>query len=328
MAGENKNKKRSVWDIIPDPISTSEVLQRRDPHNDFEVRALERKNVVRESPILGGKPVTRMNRRGPSPADDSRGLSKYLYEPYVRYKRTENPDYKRHRNYSLAGILAGTGMLVTGLASFNYTLAYAGAALAVTSFGYHSGLWWRKERTDRRFEKASSGLESLCEEPKDDALYIRRTHKGMVEISGGRNPRFDRVAYYPLNEPTASSGIGYAGITLTSILAFLALTFYNKGISGAEPMFYATGASALATLGHYIGFIFGKRKAKPEYQREGDLEKKVKTMEDTYGSAIPAQPKYKTLSKYEKELKEQSQDLEKTKKKKDHYPPDYDGPRD
>jgi hypothetical protein len=326
MADENKNKKGSVWDLLDRGISTSEVLQRRHPPDDFEVRALERKNVLRES-LIGGKPVTKLNKWGPSPGD-SKGISKYLYEPYVRYKRTENPDYKRHRDYSLAGILAGAGMLVTGLASFNYTLAYAGAALTVASLGYQSGHWWRKERTDRRFEKASSGLESLCEEPKDDALYIRRTHKAEVEYAGGRNPRFDRVKYHALDEPTVSSGIGYAGITLTSVLALIGAGLYNKGISGVEPMLYASASTGLATLGHYIGFIFGKRNAKPEYQREGDLEKKVKTMEDTYGSATPAQPKYKTLSKYEKELRNQSQDLEKTKKKKDYYPPDYDGPRD
>ena len=272
MADENKNKKGSVWDLLDRGISTSEVLQRRHPPDDFEVRALERKNVLRES-LIGGKPVTKLNKWGPSPGD-SKGISKYLYEPYVRYKRTENPDYKRHRDYSLAGILAGAGMLVTGLASFNYTLAYAGAALTVASLGYQSGHWWRKERTDRRFEKASSGLESLCEEPKDDALYVRRTHKAEVEYAGGRDPRFERVKYHALDEPTVSSGIGYAGITLTSILAFAALTFYNKGISGVEPMLYATGASALATLGHYIGFIFGKKRAKPEYKKVSGLEEK------------------------------------------------------
>jgi hypothetical protein len=301
MADEDKKKKRSWLDFLDRGISTSEVLPRRHPPDDFEVRALERKNVLRES-LIGGKPVTKLNKWGPSPGD-SKGISKYLYEPYVRYKRTENPDYKRHRDYSIAGTLTGVGMLVTGFASGNYTLAYAGAALALTSLGYHSGHWWRKERTDKRFEKASSGLESLCEEPKDDALYIRRTHKAEVEYAGGRNPRFDRVKYHALDEPTGYSGVGASGVALTGVLALIGAGLNNKGISGVEPMLYASASTGLATLGHYIGFIFGKRNAKPEYQREGDLEKKVEAMQDRDGSETPAQPKYKTLSKYEKELK-------------------------
>jgi len=285
MADENKNKERSIWDM-PDgtKLHTTHAVQLRHP-NDPEVRELERKHISRAY----GKTYKYLDfhRRENSkyindPFDKpcEEGISKYIYEPYVRYKRTGNPDYKRYKGYSLAGTLTGLGMLATGFASGNYTLAYAGATLAVVSFGYHSGHWWRKERTGRRFEKVSSGLESLLEkrlfkEPeKDDALYIKRAYK--IEYKATRGTGVYGAQYKALNETTVSSGVGAAGIALTTFLAFILACAYYKGGSSELVLssLYATGASALATLGHYIGFIFGKKRAKPEYQKVSGLEEK------------------------------------------------------
>jgi hypothetical protein len=288
MADENKNKKRDIWDMPHGTyLHTAHVVQLRHP-NDPEVRELERKHIIGNEGRIPGKTYKyldfrrRENSKYVPDAFDKpceEGISKYIYEPYVRYKRTENPDYGRYKGYSLAGTLTGLGMLATGFASGNCTLAYAGATLAVASFGYHSGHWWRKERTDRRFEKVSSGLESLLEkrlfkEPeKDDALYIKRAYK--MEYLGTRTGVYG-AQYKALNEPTVSSGVGAAGIALTTCLAFMLACAYYKGGSSELVLssLYATGASALATLGHYIGFIFGKKRAKPEYKKVSGPEEK------------------------------------------------------
>jgi len=289
MADEDKKKKRSVWDILwGDRLHTAHVVQLRHP-NDPEARALERKHIIYNDSGWPRKPYKYLELyrnenwkyadRFDKPCEE--GISRYIYEPYVRYKRTGNPDYARYRNYSLAGILTGGLMLVIGFASGNIPFAYAGAALAIASLGYHSGHWWSKERTDRRFEKVP-GLEGLVEkrlfkEPeKDDALYIRRAYKADLDPLRGRaNSWAPKMVYFPLNEPTApSSGLGYAGVMVTSILALIGFGLYNKGSIGAEPILYAAGSTALATLGHYIGFLFGKKKAKPEYQKVSGLEEK------------------------------------------------------
>jgi hypothetical protein len=269
MADEDKKKKRSVWDILwGDRLHTAHVVQLRHP-NDPEARALERKHIIYNDSGWPRKPYKYLDFRrrenskyinDPFDKPCEEGISRYIYEPHARYKRSENADYKRYRNYSLAGTLTGLGMLATGFASGNCTLAYAGAALTFASFGYHSGHWWKKESTDRRFEKVSSGLESLLEkrlfkEPeKDDALYIRRAYK--TEWKGSR-AMYDYqmgsvtgVQYRALKEHHVSSGVGAAGVALTSLLAFVLAC-----------------ASALATLGHYAGFILGKKWAKPEYQK-------------------------------------------------------------
>jgi hypothetical protein len=295
MADENKNKKRDIWDMPHGTyLHTAHVVQLRHP-NDPEVRELERKHIIGNEGRIPGKTYKyldfrrRENSKYVPDAFDKpceEGISKYIYEPYVRYKRTENPDYGRYKGYSLAGTLTGLGMLATGFASGNYTLAYAGAALTLASFGYHSGHWWKKESTDRRFEKVSSGLESLLEkrlfkEPeKDDALYIKRAYK--TEWKGSR-ATYDYqmgsvtgVQYRALNEHHVSSGVGAAGIALTSCLAFMLACAYYKGGSNELVLssLYATGASAIATLGHYIGFILGKKGSKPEYQKVSGLEEK------------------------------------------------------
>jgi hypothetical protein len=77
------------------------------------------------------------------------------------------------------------------------------------------------------------------------------------------------VQYRALNEHQVSSGVGAAGVALTSLLAFVLACAYYKGGSSELVLssLYATGASALATLGHYAGFILGKKWAKPEYQK-------------------------------------------------------------
>jgi hypothetical protein len=290
MADENKNKKRDIWDMPHGTkLHTAHVVQLRHP-DDPEVRELERKHIIGNEGRIPGKTYKYLDFRrrenskyinDPFDKPCEEGISKYIYEPYVRYKRTGNPDYKRYKGYSLAGILTGGMMLVTGFASGNIPFAYAGAALAIASLGYHSGHWWSKERTDRRFEKVP-GLEALVEkrlfkEPeKDDALYIRRAYKADLDPLRGRaNSWAPKMVYFPLNEPTApSSGLGYAGVMVTSILALIGFGLYNKGSIGAEPILYAAGSTALATLGHYIGFIFGKKRAKPEYQKVSGLEEK------------------------------------------------------
>jgi hypothetical protein len=290
MADEDKNKKRSIWDMPHGTkLHTAHVVQLRHP-NDPEVRELERKHIIGNEGRIPGKTYKyldfgrRENSKYIDPFDKpcEEGVSKYIYEPYARYKRAGNPDYKRYRNYSLAGTLTGLGMLATGYATGDWTLAYAGAALASASFGYHSGHWWRKERTDRRFEKASSGLESLLEkrlfkEPeKDDTLYIKRAYKTEWKGTSVPTSRSVGVEYKALNEPTVYSGVGATGIALTSFLAFMLACAYYKGGSNELVLssLYATGASAIATLGHYIGFILGKKGSKPEYQKVSGLEEK------------------------------------------------------
>lgn len=167
----------------------------------------------------------------------------------------------------------GLGMMVTGYDSGDYTLAYTGAALALTSLGYHSDHWFRKERTDHRFEKVS-GLEAKVQEPDTDkALYVRRTHQ--------RHQNSDHFTgkYDPLTEPNPRkphkySILGSVRLSAAGVLALLGLLGHGDPFSPAT-YFYTAGATTLATLAHYVGFIFGKKRAKPEYKKVSGLEKKV-----------------------------------------------------
>lgn len=169
--------------------------------NDPEVRKLQRKTVITSLRAYkdndpddefgwGAMMRKALQDETDKPLDEvcKKGVPKYIYEPNVRYKRIENPDYKRYRNYSMAGIITGTGLLATGLASFNYALAYAGAALTLASFGYRSGHWIRTRKEDQIFEKLPSSLSELekkvkrpvqktvVEAPKDKGLYQSLKH--------------------------------------------------------------------------------------------------------------------------------------------------------
>jgi hypothetical protein len=190
--------------------------------NDPEVRKLQRKTVVTSlraykdndpDDELGWGALMRepLQKGTDKPLDEvcKKGVPKYIYEPDVRYKRRGNPDYKRHGNYSMAGTLTGVGMLATGIASGILPLAYTGAALTLASFGYQSGHWLRKRKTDQSFEKLPLSLSELekkaqkmkvqkpgnpdshylsnhagslsditaKESYKDDALYVRRLYR-------------------------------------------------------------------------------------------------------------------------------------------------------
>ncbi len=282
--------------------------------DDPEVRKLQRKTTITHAPGLndpddeegyGTLMRKALQDETDKPLDEvcKKGIPKYIYEPNVRYKRTENPDYKRHRNYSIAGILTGTGLLATGLASFNYALAYAGAALTLASFGYQSGHWIKKRKTDQSFEKlplSLSELEKKAQKPsnpdshylsnhagslsdiaakeayKDDALYVRRLYEAYpprvaTEMASGWRRIPFHYASFTDYKAAWSSGWGALGAALTGVFASMAGLMYAD--SSVTPLFPAAtmlsiaGSTALATLGHYVGYIFGNKDAKPEYQK-------------------------------------------------------------
>jgi hypothetical protein len=279
--------------------------------NDPEVRKLQRKTIVTSLSCyndpgdeLGYGALMRkaLQEGTDKPLDEvcKKGIPKYIYEPNVRYKRAGNPGYKRHRNYSMAGILAGTGLLATGLASFNYALAYAGAALTLASFGYQSGHWIKKRKTDQSFEKlplSLSGFEKKAQKPgnpdshylsnhagslsditakeayKDDALCVRRLYivQPPVFTATGTHFGYNRVPFHyanidNLNKPWWS-GWGLLGAGLTALcLASAAVVNANSAVTAAQSLL-AAGSIGLATLGHYAGYIFGDKKSKPEYQK-------------------------------------------------------------
>jgi len=283
--------------------------------NDPEVRKLQRKSIMSSAPGFNDPDdelgVGAMLRKGlqdktDKPFDEvcKKGVPKYIYEPNVRYKKVENPDYKRHRNYSMAGILTGTGLLATGLASFNYALAYAGAALTLASFGYQSGHWFKKRKTDQIFEKlplSLSELEKKAQKPgnpdshyrsnhagslsditakesyKDDALYVRRLYtvqppRGKLSTPYSYTPRWP-FHYASIDRWKSRTEWGLLGAALTALcLASAPLWNANSAVTAAQSLL-AAGSIGLATLGHYVGYIFGGKDA-PEYQKVSGLEEK------------------------------------------------------
>ena len=333
----NKKKKgliRRIDEALDGEILSSKAAKKLRNPDDPDVKILESKNQY-------------IRRDGWYKGESCRNRSWYLYEPYARYKRKENPEYKRYKDYSLKGTLAGLGLLVTGFASGNLPFAYAGAALALTSVGYLSGHSLRRWAADERFEKVpwpEEGVQEKLEEakakdkgmyqslkqwitdnvlyhipipllqkqpwhearwreqdkePKDEGLHIRRTHK-THEIYGRGS--FSHLEWRALNEPKFSQHSKFLGIGIGSLALGGLISLWGAYLSFA-PLVYMGATTPLYALGHYAGFIFGKKRAQPEYQKVGDLENKVKSMQGTYGSIAPAQPKNGEFSKYEKELK-------------------------
>jgi hypothetical protein len=234
------------------PLGITGYLSPRDAvqlmySNDPEVRKLQRRTVVTslraykdndpDDELGWGAAMRKALQEGTDkPFDEvcKKGVPKYIYEPGVRYKRRENPDYKRHGNYSMAGTLTGVGMLATGIASGILPLAYTGAALTLASFGYQSGHWLRKRKTDQSFEKLPLSLSELekkaqkmkvqkpgnpdshylsnhagslsditaKESYKDDALYVRRLYRAEpptppVFIGAGELPAIFKLRAFP-----------------------------------------------------------------------------------------------------------------------------------
>jgi len=284
-----------------DYLSPRDAVQRMYS-NDPEVRKLQRKNVINtlEGPLFPKDPDDElgwgaMMRKAlqegtDKPLDEvcKKGVPAYIYEPNVRYKRIENPDYKRHKKYSIAGTLTGVGMLATGLASGILVLAYSGAALAIASFGYRSGQWLTNRKEDQSFEKlplslselekkvkkpGSPGSHSLsnhagslsdiaAKESKDDALYVRRLYRAVtprnIYEGIGKIP-FHYTSIDSWKHPTAS-GWGWLGVGLTALTAVGAL------FPGSLMSFTQAGYLGLATLSHYLGSFFGYKDT-PEYQK-------------------------------------------------------------
>jgi hypothetical protein len=227
----------------------------------------------------------------------------YLYEPHTRYKRTENPDYARYKGYSLSGILAGTGLLATGLASGILPLAYTGAALTLASFGYQSGHWIKKRKPDQNFEKlplSLSELEKKVQKPgnpdshylsnhagslsditakesyKDDALYVRRQYRAEPPIprvyAGAMGIPFS-VRPFPflysdvdMEVKHGITGWTALGVGLTALcLASAGIVNANSAVTAAESLL-AAGSIGLATLCHQAGYFLGGKDA-PEYRK-------------------------------------------------------------
>lgn len=343
MADENKNKKRSVWDrgekkslayqlhplrLIFRPLGylmkacdtidgktiSDKVAKKLKHPDDPDVRMLEHKNqLLSHTLTYSTYPI--------------KDRSSYLYEPYVRYKRTENPDYKRYKGYSLNGTIAGLGLLLTGFASGNLPFAYAGAALTLTSVGYLSGHSWRQWATDKMFEKVpwpeekvqeklkeakeakakeaglyqslkywitdqvsthtlEKGLEKgpwyedrwreQNKEPKDEGLYIRRTHYTEYwRMDEGLYWKYPySLWWHVLDKPTFYHRSKFL-LTGAGSLALGGIIAGCGALLGLAPLVYIGATTPLYALGHYAGFLLGKKRAEPGYQKVSGLEKKV-----------------------------------------------------
>jgi hypothetical protein len=314
---------------VSTPLGITGYLSPRDAvqrmySNDPEVRKLQRKTVVTslraykdndpDDEMGWGTAMRKALQDGTDkPFDEvcKKGVPKYIYEPNVRYKRIENPDYKRHKNYSIAGTITGVGMLATGLASGLLPLAYSGAALVLASFGYRSGQWVTNRKEDISFEKLPSslseleknvkgpvqkavqeykeeglyqslkhwitdymfkkspGLEEKVKGLKDDALYVRRLYYVVPPIpptgEGGGLIPFHYTSIDSWKHPLLS-GWGMLGAGLTALcLASAAVVNANSAVTAVQSLL-AAGSIGLATLGHYVGYIFGYKDT-PEYQK-------------------------------------------------------------
>jgi hypothetical protein len=332
MADENKNKKslyRRMDEALDGEMLSSKAAKKLKNPDDPDVRLLESKNRY-------------IRRDGWYNGEACKDRSWYLYEPHARYKRIENPSYAPVKKSSLTLNLIGILLAASGFATGTPPLIYAGAALGLGSLGYFSGHSLRRYTTDERFEKVpwpeekvqeklkeakakDEGLyqslkqwitdhtfqkEPWCEdrwklqdkEPKDKGLYIRRTHKTNERRGGMDSGGLTGLDWRVLKEPEESNGIVYAKPTLRYLALGGVISAFGAAC-GFAPVVYAGAVPALYALGHYAGFIFGNKRAKPEYQKAGDLEKKVETMQNTYGRMTPTQPENGNLSKYEKELK-------------------------
>jgi hypothetical protein len=303
-------------------LSPRDAVQRMYS-NDQEVRKLQRRTVVNIGGLFkdptdkegwGAAMREALQEGTDKPLDEvcKKGVPKYIYEPNVRYKRIENPDYKRHKNYSMAGTITGIGMLATGIASGILPLAYAGAALAISSFGYRSGHWLTNRKEDLSFEKLPSSLSELekkaqgpvqktVNEPKDEGLnqslkhwitdYVFKKSSGLEEKV--KEPKDDALyvkRLYVVHPPMVGArGAPNVNFHYTSIDSWKNPLFSGWGMLGtgltavaaigaAVPnpihgILATAGYLGLATLSHYLGSIFGYKDT-PEYRKVSGLEEK------------------------------------------------------